>query len=389
MKSNLLKKTALIVLAVLSVLFFAGLIGTPYLIKTGIERWIASQGPETGEVENIDFNPFTGRLAMDNLVVETTSGRTLNISHAYLQFSWRQLFRKQLYLRELVLSDAFMLVDHLEESGLRVGGMILRELMGASGESDTPGWEVGIGHFAIENLRIEYDTPELVATYFVDKYTLDGLETWNKKKPVMLELQGRIDQSPVHIRAEVNPLDVVKSWKGNIVLENGSLELFAKVRGLQEYAPRGNMDLDLDLEAFMPPDSSIAFTADGTVTFKEMQLQYEDNRLQEKELVWQGRIDGSRAANMDISLAVDGQLTGADLDLDNDVYSTQLLLGAFNWQGQATVKQQDEELSLAMNAGFKGSGIAVNDGKNAMNLLAFLPISKIISGLRINRSNSV
>ena len=64
MKSNHFKKPFIIVLAVIVVLFLAGLIGTPYLIDLGLERWIASQGPEIGEVENIDFNPFSGRLSM-------------------------------------------------------------------------------------------------------------------------------------------------------------------------------------------------------------------------------------------------------------------------------------------------------------------------------------
>jgi hypothetical protein len=116
------KKPFMIALAVIVVLFLAGLIGTPYLIDLGLERWIASHGPEIGRVENIDFNPFSGRLSMDNLVVETKGGRTLSVTHAYLAFSWKQLFRKQLYLKELVLQDTFMLVDRLEESGFRIGG---------------------------------------------------------------------------------------------------------------------------------------------------------------------------------------------------------------------------------------------------------------------------
>ena len=65
MKYDFFKKPLIIVPALIVVLFLAGLIGTPYLIDMGIERWISSRGPEIGKVENIDFNPFSGRLSMD------------------------------------------------------------------------------------------------------------------------------------------------------------------------------------------------------------------------------------------------------------------------------------------------------------------------------------
>jgi autotransporter translocation and assembly factor TamB len=288
MKYRRFIKPLIITCAVIAALFLVGLIGTPYLIDLGLERWIASQGPEIGQVENIDFNPFTGRLSMDNLVVETQSGRTLNISHAYLQFSWKQLFKKQLYLSELVLRDTFMLVDHLEESGLRVGGLILSELLGSQKKSDAPGWEVGIGVFELQDARIEYDTKEFVATYSIDKYSLSGLETWDKEKPVDMQLAGRINESPIRVKAEVKPLAAVKSWKGNIILENVALELFAKLEGLQKYAPSGALDLDLDLDVQMHEDAAISLAAAGKVTVKQLLGRYEEYRLRQEQIAWQG-----------------------------------------------------------------------------------------------------
>ena len=336
MKSNHFKKPFIIALIVLVALFLAGLIGTPYLIDIGLERWIASQGPEIGKVDNVDFNPFTGRLSMDNLVVETQNGRTLNITHAYLQFSWKQLFKKQLYLSELVLQDTFILVDRLEESGFRVGGLILNELIGAEGKSDKPGWEVGIGIFKLQNTKIEYDTPKITATYFIDQYTLKGLETWNKQKPVQMEIQGRINESPIHVKAEVNPLNKVKTWKGTIVFENGSLELISKVRKLQEYAPKGNIDIDINLDAQMQEDGKASIDAEGKVTLNNLQVQYKEFELQQERIAWQGK---------------------------------------------AEVRQEQANLSLAMEAVLEGSKINVNDTKNAIGLLGLEKFS--LTGIQI------
>ena len=350
MKSNYLKKPFIIVPALLVLLFLAGLIGTPYLIDMGLERWLASQGPEIGQVENIDFNPFSGRLAMDNLVVETKTGRTLNVSHAELTFSWKQLFKKQLYLKELVLQDTFLVIDRLEGTGFRVGGLILRELIGAKGKSDTPGWDVGIGRFVLQNARFDYDTPELTATYVVDRYTLTGLETWNKKKPVEMELVGRVNESPVHIRAEVKPLDEVKTWKGSIIFENGSLELISKVRGLQEYAPSGTINIDMQLDAQMQKDGAIIFDADGAVGLDKLQIQHEGYGLQQENIAWQGRISGKKTAGQVLAINFDGKLAGSGMALENSGKSLQQQLVAFNWDGKAGFSQQVEAKNSIFDA---------------------------------------
>ncbi len=383
MKFNRLTKALGIAFTILVVLFISGLIGTPYLIDMGLERWIASRGPEIGQVENIDFNPFTGRLSMDNLVVETQSGRTLNITHAYLQFSWKQLLRKQLYLSELVLQDSFMVVDRLDDTGFRVGGLILKELIGTDKKSDAPGWEVGIGLFELQDGRIEYDTPELAATYHIERYTLSGLETWDKDKPVEMELAGRINEGPVRIKAEVKPLAEVKSWTGNIKLENGSLELFAKLEGLQDYEPSGAIDLDLDLDVQMQEDSSIVLGAEGNVTMNKLQIQYEKYGLQQEEITWQGSIAGSQTVQDGLTVKVDGKLTGADLTIGAGAAALQLMLEAVNWQGKAEVKMKDG-LSLLMEADLHAGILKANDTKTGTGLLSLekLELGEIkISGL--------
>ncbi|NOQ66995.1 MAG: DUF748 domain-containing protein [Desulfobacterales bacterium] len=312
MKNHRIKKSFIIAFAVLAFLFLIVLIGTPYIIDMGLERWIASQGPEISQIENIDFNPFTGRFAMDNLVMETQSGRTLNISHAYLQFSWKQLFRKQLYLKELTVQGAYLLVDHLGERGLRVGGLILSELVGEESKADTPGWEVGIANFELQNARVEYNTPQLKATYFIDQYSLTGLETWNKKKAVKMTFQGRINESQIQVDAEVVPFDTVKSWKGTLILKEGSLELVSRVHGLQKYQPSGTIDLDLQLDAKLQENGVINVDAQGSVELNKLQISHGGYSINQKQIAWKGKVAGKREQD-DFKLAMTADLNGSRL----------------------------------------------------------------------------
>jgi hypothetical protein len=334
MKSNYFKKPLVIAPVIIMALFLASLIGTPYLIDTGLERWIDSHGPGKGAVENIDFNPFSGRLVMDNLVVQTKSGRTLTISHAELTFSWKQLFKKHLYLKKLVLRDTFLLVDVLDDTGYRVGGLILKELIGTGNKSGEPGWEVGIGHFELQNARIQYDTPELVATYFIDKYTLEGLETWNKEKAVSMAFEGRIDESPVQVKAEVVPLGKVKRWDGTLVLEKGAIGLISNMSGMQQYDPSGTIKLDLKLDARLQEDGSISVAADGTAVLHKLQFGYQGYELQQENIFWRGRIKSNLSADEGLELKAEGKLTGDNLSLVKGADALNLKIDAIDWQGK-------------------------------------------------------
>ncbi len=369
MKSGRAGKSVIIILGVTVSLFAAVLVGTPYLLDLGLERWIVSRGVEVGRIENIDFNPFTGRLSMDNLVVETRSGRTLSITKASLAFSWKQLFKKRLYLRELTLYDAYMLVDKAGDSVFRAGGFILPD-PAAPKKEDEPGWEAGIDVLTLQNATIEYDTPELEATFHLDQYSLKGLETWNKEKKTELKLRGRVNESTLQIRAEGRPLGVVKTWKGRIVLAGFPLELFAKMEGLKEYNPAGIVDLDLDLEAQMNEDNSMAFAAGGTAGLRQFHATDGSRELQQGQLTWKGSLEGERSAAKDLSLALEGQLKGARLVLDNSTSALHLQLGAFSWQGKARVGLQQEKLSIDMGADFAVSDIEANDREHAATLLA-------------------
>ncbi len=194
-----------IIATVFVILALVVLIGTPYLIERELNKWIVSRGPDRSQTDNVDFNPFTGRFALYNLQVERPRGQTLHIPKAYLQFSWMALTKKRLLLEELVLEDTYLLVDTLEneDTGLRVAGLVLKELTSATeGETkSSSAWGIGIERFEIRNSRVQYDTPQLVATYHIDSYELTDLQSWNKEQPVHFEMRGRIDDSPIHFDA--------------------------------------------------------------------------------------------------------------------------------------------------------------------------------------------
>jgi hypothetical protein len=321
--SRFIKHPLTIAILTGSALFAFVLITTPYVINIGIERWMMSRGDGEVQIEDVDFNPFSGRVSMDNLVVETENGRTLHIPHAFLRFSWKQLFDKHVYIKELVVRDTFLVVDKFEEVGFRVGGLIVQEIVGATDNDDAPTWGVGIDRFELINSRVEYQTPEITATYHIDQYILTGLESWNdidqyiltgleswnEDNRVVFELQGRIDDSPIMVKTKFIPFAAERSWDGILSLHNGSLALFTKA--LSPGMPMtGSIDIDTKVQASLQRDGTLHFATDGNIGTEQLAMEYDRNNISLAELNWQGKLTGKIMPSQKMTVKLDDSCAG-------------------------------------------------------------------------------
>jgi hypothetical protein len=358
------------------VLFVAAvLIATPYLIGSFMQSWIESQGQLTEQVDDIDFNPFTGTLVLHNLQVETASGRSLEIPFASARLSWPHLMNKQVYLKDWTIQDAYLVVDTLEGKRLRVAGLILEEIIGATDETSTSEWAVGIGRFQILNSRVIYNTPELEATYHIDRYQLTGLESWDKENAVVFELKGKINTSPVHIKAEVTPFAPAPVWKGNVKLQKGDLSLLSKVWGLQDLNMDGGINGDLDLEAVLQEDNIIDINAKGSVNINQLKIRNADIALSEEHIAWEGTVSAKKLPSQGVDIMAEGRLTSGSLDVNILSRGSHLQLAGYTWQGKTQFRQQGDSSVLSMEAELEGGNTSITDTLRNLKLLQFNKIN--------------
>ena len=212
---NFIKHPLGIIALTFTLIALVVLLGTPYVIKKELKKWIISHGSGSVQTDNVDFNPFTGRLSLYNLQLDIERGRALHIVRAHLNFSWALLLQKRIYIKKVILEDTYLLVDTREDAGFRFAGLVLPDMTDSTEEEkSSPGWSVAINRFEIINSKIEYDTPQLAAFYHIDHYELTDFKSWEKQQPIYVELQGKIDESPIHIDAELTPLAEPAKFKG-------------------------------------------------------------------------------------------------------------------------------------------------------------------------------
>ena len=116
---NLLRKRILWILFGLALLGTLLLIAMPFGIEYGFKRYLLSQGADQADLADVDFNPFTRRLVVKNLIVKAGAEQVLNVSEADFTLSWFLFFRKRFVLEKVDLSNSTITVEEIKSALVR------------------------------------------------------------------------------------------------------------------------------------------------------------------------------------------------------------------------------------------------------------------------------
>ena len=103
------RRGLLIVTGLVALLIFL-LVLTPYVIGWLASDWLRKQGADTVELQNVDFNPFTGTLAIEQLNVVKQDSERLIIPRLMLHLDWEPLFSRKVYIKEVTIEGVRLLI---------------------------------------------------------------------------------------------------------------------------------------------------------------------------------------------------------------------------------------------------------------------------------------
>jgi hypothetical protein len=82
MNSSLLSSRWFRISAVILVIFLGILVGLPYLIKQQARIWLEDHGGDRVAIRDVDFNPFTAELVLEDLLIEVEDRQPLHFDTA-------------------------------------------------------------------------------------------------------------------------------------------------------------------------------------------------------------------------------------------------------------------------------------------------------------------
>ncbi|NHZ69977.1 MAG: hypothetical protein GWP20_01975 [Thermotogales bacterium] len=149
------------------------LVGTPVLIERLAEQWLEQHGGDQVEVQDVDFNPFTGILQLENVSVRVQDRTPLSFTRAALNLAWLPLFNKRIQVQSIDLTGFHMVVRN--EDVLRIGGIHLptgKQDTATDRRADEPShWTAGIHTLGLHDFTLLYQDQNIHSTVACNSVT--------------------------------------------------------------------------------------------------------------------------------------------------------------------------------------------------------------------------
>jgi len=433
MNSPLLSSRWFRISAVILLVFLGILIGLPYLIKQQARIWLEDNGGDRVEIRDVDFNPFTAELVLEDLLIEVEDRQPLHFDIARLELEWLPLLEKHIDVQAVELQGFYMLINN--EDILRIGGILLpageseAETQQDAGEASA--WLAGVHTLTLKDFTLVYHDEALDQRVYIDSLQLSGLTQWNPEAPAQLEYRGAVNDASVALDAELAPFAQIPTYKGSISIDKLSLTDFEPLAKPALVNLAGLVSVQGDFEVEQAGDD-IHVLNEGKLTLEEISIDQEQIQLTNQSLDWDGNINlNFNTASSQARVGTKGELTVDDINIQHALlHLTNQSLG---WNGatdltlntassQTSVKSEgkltstklaadlqqkklkleyqylDLEVIFSYTGSESGAGIALNSELQLSGLDLFAPDKKVdivrvqelqLTGLEVKGPNHV
>ena len=354
-------------------------------------------------MQDVDFNPFTGILRLDNVSVQVQDRTPLSFATAELNLAWLPLFSRRIQVQSVELTGFRMVVRN--EDVLRIGGIQL-PAGGQDTATDQPAdesthWATGIHTLGLHDFTLLYHDRNIHSTVYIDSLQLSDLTQWAPEQPARLDFKGSINDAPVAIEATLAPFSVTPVYSGSLTIEDLNLSDFEPLTqpALEKLAGVVSLNGDFSIEQ---NKQTLHVQHDGTLAAREVAVSHPSARVANQASSWTGTTDLTVATGKSsLQLQNEGTLNIGRLSVDlpanklKVVHENLVLDGTFkladNESGQdvslfadidiskAGLVAPEKEMDLIAADRFKVKGLALD------NLQQFKAEKITVDALNIGR----
>jgi hypothetical protein len=317
------------VIAGIAMLLALLLVLTPYLMSWSAKDWLLENGADHVEVQDIDFNPFTGVVVVKQLKVRADDRDTLDIPRLLLDIDWGPLFSRKVRINTVTIDGVQLTVDVSPDGELQIAGIKLAEGETGHEEAGAP-WDFGIVELNIRSTVIDYHDPDIRLETEINELTLRGLTTW-ATEPAPLTLDGSLNGADISMDGQLPALADGYGFTGSVKVSGLPLQAFDRLVQPAVTELSGRLTLDSRVDVSLMEDRPLQAEQDGVVRLDELRVAQADYSVAYGWLEWQGKTTLSAADEFAVNGS--GQLSGGDLDLFMPSEKFRLRQFGLNWDG--------------------------------------------------------
>ena len=308
MLRNILKKRIFWILFGLAVLGALLLIAMPIGMDYGIERYFLTHGAYQTDVEDVDFNPFTRRLVIKDLVVRVGDENILTIARARLRFAWSPFFKKRFLVQEFELSDSDIAIEELPDGRWRIAGLLPEP---SSDPSSPSSWGFGLVNLQVRNSRVKLRSMKLISELKVKQARLTGLQSWLLDQKARLEFDGQLNDGKLKFQGDFSPFSSGTIFDGDFKLQGLTLTPFPQLIAADPETLQGKLDTDGRIKIQYSSAKGFNFDQTGRLALKQTRIRFDEIDLADENLALDGKVQVNvPAASGALQITIAGQLDG-------------------------------------------------------------------------------
>lgn len=317
----------------------------PIGLRLGAVHWLEGRGL-SAEVENVDLNLFTGRLAVDGVRVANDAGDGFRIGHAAVHLRYLPLFGRQLHLAGLTVRDTA--VDVRRAETLTVAGFEIAGDPEASPE-DTPDpgspWGFGLDSADVEDLTMRYHEPGFSREVTLATSTTADVATWQPQIPIPLNANLRLGEATVAVEGSLRPFGDRIVGDLELRVDGLTLEAVAPLvegrGGIAELA--GTLNGDLGIAVDYAGDSGLDLELTGKAGLAGGHLVLPDTATIDGGIDWDGTVE-ARLLHPDAARRIhaDGVLALSDAGVGLPAAGYTVQAAGLTWTGEAGLDPEAE-----------------------------------------------
>jgi hypothetical protein len=345
----------LVGLVLVGTLFFIML---PVGIDYGIERYLKNQGADEAILEDVDFNPITGRMTVTNLSAKIGTQTVLRIPEAAFTIAWTPFIRKRFVLERFTSSDTELTVEVLKDDHWQIGGINLPD---QKETSEPVSWNFELQEATVKNSKIKFISPHLSSDLKIEHLKISKLSSWMPERKARLEFEGQLNGGKLQLQMDLSPFGTDVTAAGQIKLRGLSLAPFAQLLKPHLKSLEGRLDADLNIETRQTADTGFSHYQKGVLNLHQVRTQIEDSEFSNKSLGWDGtvRIDIPKTAET-LKITANGRLNGSQLAMTSQNEEPQIQQDSLNWEGKVNFEQTPAAANLDVDSALTLQNTRVN-----------------------------
>lgn len=365
------------------------LIGTPFAIKYAITEGLTAAGSKQVNVNDVDFNPFTGELVVKGLSARTADNPELTIVSMSVNVDWLPLLQQRLMVRSIILDGVQVLIEQGKAQQLTIAGIhlpVTKSETPPKKEAATPtAWGIGLGSVHFINNRIELKSPGFSSDINIRDLSLKQLFSWTPDQPGVLTFDTDINKAAISGELELGAFAKSPLFKGKLNIDQFVLDDFLTLVGGRVNKLKGRLSTDLSVSLSLE-ESGIHYQQHGNIRLQDSHIGLNDIQLEHQTINWDGDVDFSLNKGQ-TDVQVKGTLA---LNKHQSTLKSPPLVSkvdSANWAGDVGFKTINDKSNLNVTGGLIATGL---HSKNRQANLSALQLENLtINGILIDQLDSI